>query len=147
MINSIGDLGLNGLDILETIENFSKLGVNIKSDKENFETLNEDGSKNKIIDLIVCFMKSIYEQELRRKKLKQTRGINSAKQKDAYKGNGGNKPTLTYDQFINKDKNQKCLKELKKGESIRRAARLAGLSIGTCVKIKKLAEINGDLNY
>ena len=79
--------------------------------------------------------------------LKQTRGINSAKQKDAYKGNGGNKPTLTYDQFINKDKNQKCLKELKKGESIRRAARLAGLSIGTCVKIKKLAEINGDLNY
>ena len=146
LINSIGDLGLNGLDILETIEGFSKLGVNIKSNKENFETLNADGSKNKIIDLIVCFMKSIYEQELRRKKMKQTRGINSAKQKGAYKGNGGNKPILTYDQFINKDKNQKCLKELKKGESIRRAARLAGISLGTCVKIKKLAEINGDLN-
>ena len=146
LINSISDLGLNGLDILKTIESFSKLGVNIKSDKENFETLDEDGSKNKIVDLIVCFMKSIYEQELKRKNLKQIRGVNSAKLRGSYKANGGNKPILTYDQFINKDKNQKCLKELKKGESIRRAAKLSGISLGTCVKIKKLAEINGDLN-
>ncbi|MAM04409.1 MAG: resolvase [Flavobacteriales bacterium] len=146
-VNSIGDLGLTGIDILETIENFSKLGVNIKAKKENIETLNEDGSKNKLVNLIVSFMKSIYEQESKRKKLKQIKGINLAKLRGIYRSNGGNKPKLTYEQFINKDKNQKCLKELKNGESIRRAAKLAGISLGTCVKIKKLAEINGDLNY
>ena len=37
LVDSIGDLGLTGIDILETIENFSKVGVNIKAKKKNIE--------------------------------------------------------------------------------------------------------------
>ena len=146
LVNSIGDLGLSGNDIIETIEIFSELGVNIKAKKENFETHNADGTKNKMIQLIVGFMKSVYDQESKRKQAKQVRGINSAKEKGVYKLNGGNKPKLTYQQFIDKEKNQNCLKELRNGQSIRKAAEIAGISLGTCVKIKRLAEINGDLS-
>jgi len=65
--------------------------------------------------------------------------------KEYTKKNGGNKPKLNYADFINKEKNKNCLLELRKGESIRKSAKLSGLSLGTAVKVKKLAEANADL--
>jgi hypothetical protein len=56
-----------------------------------------------------------------------------------YKTNGGNKEPLSLDAFFNKEKNAKCLKELKRGESLRRAASLSGVSLGTAQKVSKLA--------
>ncbi|MBN09219.1 MAG: resolvase [Flavobacteriaceae bacterium] len=146
LVNSIKCLGKNSLDITSTISELTEMGVNIKSEKEKLHTLNKDGSKNKIILIIMNLIASLSEQELEQKLEKQMRGIRIAKEKGAYKSNGGNKPKLTYEQFIAKEKNSKCLKELKKGESIRRSAKLSGVSLGTSVKIKKLAEINGDIS-
>jgi len=41
--------------------------------------------------------------------------------------------------------NEKCLKELKKGESLRRAAALSGVSLGTAQKVIRLATAEGML--
>jgi DNA invertase Pin-like site-specific DNA recombinase len=118
LVNSITYLGKNGLDILKTI---------------------------KILTALVNMMASIYQHEEKIKLEKQKQGIHSAKSKGVYKKNGGNKPKLNYGDFINKEKNKNCLLELKKGESIRKSAELSGVSLGTAVKVKKLAETNGDL--
>ena len=145
IVSSISHLGRNGLDILKTIKTLIDLKVNVKAQKEGLETANADGDKNNSVVMIVNMMTSIYEHEQNIKAEKQREGVNSAKEKGVYKNNGGNKPKLSYKQFINKEKNQNCLKELKQGESIRKSAKLSGVSLGTAVKIKKLAEINGDL--
>ena len=145
MVDSISCLGKNGLDIFKTIKTLMDLKINIKAEKESLETINPDGAQKRSISIMVNMMNSIYEHEQNIKAEKQKEGVNSAKDKGVYKNNGGNKPKLSYKQFINKEKNQNCLKELKQGESIRKSAKLSGLSLGTAVKIKKPAEINGDL--
>ena len=145
LVNSITYLGKNGLDILKTIKILTDLNVNVKAEKENLETINTDGSKNNTLLTLVNMMVSIYQHEEKVKLEKQKQGIYSAKSKGVYKKNGGNKPKLNYSDFINKEKNKNCLLELKKGESIRKSAELSGLSLGTAVKVKKLAETNGDL--
>ncbi len=146
IVSSISDLGKNGLNILETIQKLIELNINVKADKEKFETKNTDGSKNNSSITFVNMMTSIYQHEENIKIDKQRQGISSAKLKGTYKENGGNKPKLSYDEFINKEKNKNCLLKLQDGESIRKSAKLSGLSIGTVVKIKKLAEANGDLS-
>ena len=145
LVNSITYLGKNGLDILKTIKILTDLNVNVKAEKENLETINTDGSKNNTLLTLVNMMVSIYQHEEKVKLEKQKQGIYSAKSKGVYKKNGGNKPKLNYSDFINKEKNKNCLLELKKGESIRKSAELSGVSLGTAVKVKKLAETNGDL--
>ena len=145
LVNSITYLGKNGLDILKTIKILTDLNVNVKAEKENLETINKDGSKNTTLLALVNMMASIYQHEEKIKLEKQKQGIHSAKSKGVYKKNGGNKPKLNYGDFINKEKNKNCLLELKKGESIRKSAELSGVSLGTAVKVKKLAETNGDL--
>ena len=145
LVSSISYLGKNGLNILETLQKLIELNVNVKADKEKLETINTDGSKNNSAIIMVNMMTSIYQHEEKIKIKKQKKGISSAKSKGVYDRNGGNKPILSYDEFINKEKNKNCLIELRKGESIRRSAKLSNVSIGTAVKVKKLAETNGDL--
>ena len=45
LVHSIDRLGRNTLDILQTIQEFTNLGVNVKSEKEGLETLIE-GEEN-----------------------------------------------------------------------------------------------------
>ena len=145
LVNSISSLGKNGFDILDTIKTLIDLNVNVKSEKESLQTINTDGSKNNSVIVMVNIMNSIYQHEEKIKTEKQKQGITFAKSKGVYKKNGGNKPKLNYADFINKEKNKNCLLELRKGESIRKSAKLSGLSLGTAVKVKKLAEANADL--
>ena len=147
LVNSIDSLGKNGLDILKTIKKLIDLDVNIKSEKEGLQTINADGSKNNSIIIMINVMNSIYQHEEKIKLEKQKQGILLAKSKGVYKKNGGNKPKLSYTDFINKEKNKNCLAELKKGKSIRKSAELSSVSLGTAVKVKKLAETKGDLSF
>ena len=145
IIDSINCLGKDGQDIFKTIKTLMDLNVKIIAKKEELETISENGEENKLMKTVINIMSSIYEHEKDIKMQKQIQGINIAKLKGTYKYNGGNKPKLSYKEFISKMKNANCLKYLKKGESIRKAAKSSGLSLGTAVKIKKLAELNGDL--
>lgn len=144
LVHSIDRLGRSTLDILQTIQEFTKLGVNVKSEKEGLETLIE-GKENPIAKLMINIMATLSEFERERILERQAEGIQKAKERGVYKTNGGNRVPLTLQAFFNKEKNSRCLKELQRGESLRRAAALSGVSLGTAQKVSKLAIAEGML--
>jgi len=136
-VQSIDRLGRNTLDILTTIKWFTKQGVNIISQKEGLQTLLEDGTENPTAKLMVGILGTLAEFELSRIKERQMEGIAKAKERGVYKINGGNRSIETKTKFLSKGKNALCLKELKRGTSVRRAALLSGVSRMTAHKVKK----------
>jgi DNA invertase Pin-like site-specific DNA recombinase len=136
-IHSIDRLGRNTLDIMRTIQDLTLKGVNVVSTKEGFQTL-IDGKENPISKLMIGILSTLAEFELDRIKDRQREGIEKAKVRGVYKANGGNKLKETREQFLNKKNNKKCYKLIKQGNSLRNAAKLAGVSLGTASKVNKL---------
>jgi DNA invertase Pin-like site-specific DNA recombinase len=136
-VQSIDRLGRNTLDILTTIKWFTRQQVNIISQKEGLQTLLEDGTENATAKLMVGILGTLAEFELSRIKERQAEGIKKAKERGVYKTNGGNRKKETKTKFLSKSKNALCLKELQRGNSVRRAALLSGVSLMTAHKVKK----------
>ena len=136
-VHSIDRLGRNTLDILTTIKWFTRQQVNIISQKEGLQTLLEDGTENPTAKLIVGILGTLAEFELSRIRERQAEGIKKAKERGVYKTNGGNRKKETKTKFLSKSKNALCLKELQRGNSVRRAALLSGVSLMTAHKVKK----------
>ena len=145
IVHSIDRLGRNTLDILKTIQDLTKLGINVKAEREGLETLLPDGTENPTAKLMVNIMATLAEFERDRLTERRMEGIQRAKERGAYSQNGGNRKPLSVKEFFNKAKNANCLKELRKGESLRRAAKLSGVSLGTAQKVSKLANAEGML--
>ena len=136
-VHSIDRLGRNTLDILTTIKWFTRQQVNIISQKEGLQTLLEDGTENPTAKLMIGILGTLAEFELSRIKERQAEGIKKAKERGVYKTNGGNRKKETKTKFLSKSKNALCLKELQRGNSVRRAALLSGVSLMTAHKVKK----------
>jgi len=135
-VQSIDRLGRNTIDILNTIQLLTKLQVNVISQKEGLHTLLDDGTENPTAKLMVGILGTLAEFELTRIKERQAEGIAKAKERGVYKTNGGNRSKETKTKFLNKKKNALCLKELKRGNSVRRSALLSGVSLMTAQKVK-----------
>ena len=136
-VQSIDRLGRNTLDILTTIKWFTRQQVNIISQKEGLQTLLEDGTENPTAKLMVGILGTLAEFELSRIRERQAEGIKKAKERGVYRTNGGNRKKETKTKFLSKSKNALCLKELQRGNSVRRAALLSGVSLMTAHKVKK----------
>jgi DNA invertase Pin-like site-specific DNA recombinase len=135
-ISSIDRLGRNTIDIMQTIQRLTDLGVNVVSDKEGLRTLNADGSVNVVAKMLVGVLGTLAEFELNRIKERQKEGIVKAKLKGSFKGRKvGTKEDL--DVFMNKEKVQTIIRHLRNGESIRRCALLSKASISLVQKVKK----------
>ena len=135
-VHSIDRLGRNTIDILNTIQLLTKLQVNVISQKEGLHTLLENGTENPTAKLMVGILGTLAEFELTRIKERQAEGIAKAKARGVYKTNGGNRTKETKTKFLSKKKNALCLKELKRGNSVRRSAKIAGVSLMTAQKVK-----------
>ena len=137
-VHSIDRLGRNTLDILQTIKHFTAMGVNVVSEKEGLKTLLPDGKENPVAKMIIGILGTLSEFELERIRERQREGIAKAKARGSYKTNGGYKPKLTKEQFLNKKGNANCANYLRQGYSLRKAARLAEVSLGTAQKVSKM---------
>ena len=126
LVHSIDRLGRNTLDILSTIKFFTSKGVNVIAKKEGLQTM-VNGKENPVAKMVVGIMATLAEFELERIKERQLEGIAKAKARGSYKTNGG-KPKESIEQFMAKSKNANCVKYLKQGESLRRAAKLSEVS-------------------
>ena len=73
---------------------------------------------------------------MNRLKERQSEGIANAKKKGVYVGRKEGSKEST-EQFLNKKLTQTIIRHLKAKESIRRAAKLSGASVGTVQKVKK----------
>ena len=136
LVHSIDRLGRNTLDIMQTIQNFTNRGINVISEKEGLQTL-INGKENPIAKMMIGILGTLAEFELNRIKERQIEGIAKAKQKGVYAGrNKGSKESLEV--FLNKASTRLIIRNLKQGESIRRAAKLSNASVGKVQKVKKL---------
>ena len=136
-VHSIDRLGRNTVDILNTIQELTDLGINVISEKEGISTL-INGKVNPTAKMMISLLATLSEFELSRIRERQLEGIAEAKKRGAYKINGGNKPKETPKLFLTKSRNAKCFKLLKSGASIRTSAKLSEVSNGTAQKIKKM---------
>ena len=143
-IHSIDRLGRNVGEIISNIEYFTSVGVCVVSEKEGVKTLNEDGSVNPIAKLIISVLGSIAEFELQRIKERTREGIDKAKAKGVYLGRSvGSSESVEV--FWNKAKNQKILKTLNAGYSLRQTALLCKSSLSLVVKVRNLATEVGSI--
>ena len=134
VVHSIDRLGRDTIDIMQTIQYFTNLGVNVISEKEGFATI-VNGKENPVSKMLIGILGTLAEFELSRSKERQAEGIAKAKERGAYDG----RPTGTVEDietFISKKSTQSILKYLRQGESINRTAKLSETSTGTVKKVK-----------
>ena len=138
-VHSIDRLGRNAIDILNTINYLNEKKVCLISNKEGIRTI-IDGKENITSKLVINILATLSEFENNIRKERQAEGIAIAKIKGVYKGR--KKGTiLSNDNLLIKYKN--VVNELKKGESIRRTAKLCNVSSGTVQKVKKAINTAG----
>ena len=137
-VHSIDRLGRNTMDILQTIKTMTANSVNVVSKKEGLSTL-IDGKESPTAKMVLSIMATLSEFELSTIKERQREGIQRAKERGVYKKNGGSR-TLSAEQILSRPKNAQCVKELRSGESIRRSAKLSGVSHTQAMKLKRLLQ-------
>lgn len=133
-INSIDRLGRSIIDILTMVDFFNQKAINLFV--ENIGMFSLIGSKpNPSFKMIVSVLGNVAEMERSNMLEKQRQGIELAKAKGTYTGRlYGSK--MSDDEVLAKYK--AVVKELKNGESLRRASKIGGCSLGTSQKIQRL---------
>jgi DNA invertase Pin-like site-specific DNA recombinase len=135
IVDSIDRLGRNLLDILNTIETFTKNGINLKSLKEGFTTLLDNGEENPMAKLVISVMASISEMERNRIKIRTAEGV--AIGKALGKFTGRKLGSIQSDEKL-LQRHQTIQKKLVKGLTIREVSEITGASSATIIKVKKV---------
>lgn len=133
-ISSIDRLGRDILDILKVVKYLSDNQINLFVENIGMYSL-INGKPNSTFKMIISVLGNVAEMERLNMLERQREGISIAKANGKYKGRlYGSK--MSDEDFLIKYK--KVKKELEKGESLRRAALIGGVSIGTAQKVKRL---------
>lgn len=134
-ISSVDRLGRNIIDILTMIEYFNQRQIKLFVENIGMFSLLDENIPNPSFKLIVSVLGNVAEMERHNMLERQKQGIFLAKAKGTYKGRlYGTK--LTDDQLLVKYKS--VAKELRNGESLRRAAKIGQCSLGTAQKIQRI---------
>ena len=133
-ISSIDRLGRNILDILTVLNILYEKSVTLFVENIGMYSIIDD-KPNPVFKMIVSVLGNVAEMEREYLRERQKQGIDIAKAKGTYKGRlYGSK--MTDEQLI--AKYRVVVKELESGQSLRRAAKLGGCSLGTAQKIKRI---------
>lgn len=135
VVDSIDRLGRNLLDILHTIELFTRNGINLKSMKEGFTTLLDNGQENPMAKLVIAVMGSIAEMERNRIKIRTAEGV--AISKALGKFTGRKIGSVQTDEKL-LTRHQTVVKKLQKGLTVREIYEITGTSSATIIKVKKV---------
>ncbi|WP_264566293.1 recombinase family protein [Flavobacterium sp. N3904] len=135
VVDSVDRLGRNLLDILHTIETFTKNGISLKSLKEGFTTLLDDGQENPMAKLVISVMASIGEMERNRIKTRTAEGIAIAKAMGKFTGRKFG--SAQSDEKL-LQRHQTIQKKLQKGLTVREITEITGASSATIIKVKKV---------
>lgn len=134
VVDSIDRLGRNLLDVLKTIEVFTSNGISLKSIKEGFTTLLDNGKENPTAKLVISVMGSIAEMERNRIKERTSEGIAIAKAKGLYTGRKLGSVQTTAKLL---ERHSDIVKKLEKGLTIREISKITGKSTATIQKVKR----------
>lgn len=135
-ISSICRLGRSIIDILTMVEFFNQKEIKLYVENLGMFSL-IDGKPNQSFKLIVSVLGNVAELERTNMLERQRQGIELAKMRGTYKGRlHGTR--MNDDEVLNKYK--AVVKELKNGESLRRASKIGGCSLGTAQKIQRILQ-------
>jgi DNA invertase Pin-like site-specific DNA recombinase len=143
-VPNISVLGRNQIDVLNTIDFFINNDVSLFSQAERLETMDEYGRVKPDTILFLNLFKSLANMEYKNRIESHRFGIQQAKDLGRYKGVGG-RQLDSIEEFFDKPKNINILRHLKRGESIRRTAKLVGASPGLVQKVKRWAQDHNKL--
>lgn len=136
-VSSIDRLGRSTLNVLQTIDTFTKLGVVLKVDNLGLESL-VAGKENPTFKLIVSVLANISEMERSTLRERQLEGIQIAKLKGTYKGREKG-TTQSREEVLSKYK--EVVKLLNKNNyTYLQIAKLSDCSKNTVIKVKKVLE-------
>lgn len=137
LISELSRLGRNVDEVLANVKRCKDNNLDIYFQKENLSIFQADGTKNPFLNIFISVLGTCAEMERENIKFR----LNSGRAK--YIADGGK---LGRKEGYRKPKEQKeveykeVIKELKKGTSVRRAAKLCDVSVSTVQRIK--AEFN-----
>lgn len=135
VVDSICRLGRNLIDILNTIDLFTKNKINLKSIKEGFNTLLDNGDVNPMAQLVISCMGSIAEMNRNQIKMRALEGIKVAQALGKY---GGRKVGAVQSDEKLLQRHQTIVKKIQKGVNIRDISAICGASSATIIKVKKV---------
>lgn len=133
-ISSIDRLGRNIIDILTMVEFFNQKSINLFVENIGMFSL-IDNKPNSSFKMIVSVLGNVAEMERLNMLERQKQGIELAKAKGTYKGRLYGTRMSDNEVLI---KYKSVVRELKNGESLRRASKIGGCSLGTAQKIQRL---------
>jgi DNA invertase Pin-like site-specific DNA recombinase len=135
VVDSIDRLGRNLIDILHTIDLFTKNHINLKSIKEGFTTLLDNGDVNPMAQLVISCMGSIAEMNRNQIRTRVMEGIRVAQALGKFQGRKVG--AVQSDEKL-LQRHQSIAKKLQKGLSIRDISEITGASSATICKVKKV---------
>lgn len=136
-VSSIDRLGRSTLDVLQSIEAFTKAGVILKVDNLGLESLIA-GKENPTFKLIVSVLANISEMERATLRERQLEGIAEAKKRGAYKGREKG-TTESHEEVLAKYSNVVTYLKRSKNSYVE-IAKLCDCSKNTVQKVKKVME-------
>ena len=135
LVSELSRLGRNALEVLVTIKGLQDNGINLFLQKEQFTLLDENGKPSLFAPVMIATLATCAELERENIAHRLSSGY---KQYSARGGKVGRKPGSVKSTAKTKEEYRYVIRDLEKGESIRRTAKLNDVSISTVQRIKKL---------
>lgn len=138
LINELSRLGRNVDEVLANVKRCKDNNLNIYFQKENLSIFQADGTKNPFLNIFISVLGTCAEMERENIKFR----LNSGRAKYiADGGKLGRKEGYRKSQEQKAEEYKNVLRELKKGTSIRRTAKLCDVSISTVQRLKAEFEL------
>lgn len=134
-VDSLDRLGRSLIDILHTIDLFTKNKINLKSIKEGFNTLLDNGEVNPMAQLVISCMGSIAEMNRNQIKTRAMEGIKVAQALGKFQGRKIG--AVQSDEKL-LQRHQTIVKKLQKGMPMRDITQITGSSSATICKVKNV---------
>lgn len=138
LISELSRLGRNVDEVLANVKKCKDNNLNIFFQKENLSIFQADGTKNPFLNIFISVLGTCAEMERENIKFR----LNSGRAKYIAEGGKlGRKVGSVKSTEKKQEEYKHVLKELKKGTSVRRTAKLCDVSISTVQRLKTVFEL------
>lgn len=133
LVSELSRLGRNAFEVLKTVKQLVDEGINLYMQKEQFTLLDEEGKPSMFAPIMIATLSTCAQLERENIKFR----LNSGRQLYIEKGGKlgrkeGSKKTTEQKQ----EEYKQVLRELKRGTSIRKVAKLCDVSVSTVQRLK-----------